>query len=102
GAASVSILATSPREIGRVCRVQRFNIKSAQFWTLPTGTDGSDQLQLQRRQKNNGMLAYTVHIPDEEHLEINYNHPFLAHTYFTPVVDKYRENQSIIPLPAED
>ncbi len=27
----------------------------------------------------------------------NYNHPFLAHTYFTPVVDSFRLNDSIIP-----
>uniref|UniRef100_A0A5S6Q557 COesterase domain-containing protein n=1 Tax=Trichuris muris TaxID=70415 RepID=A0A5S6Q557_TRIMR len=32
---------------------------------------------------------------------MNYNHPFLAHTYFTPVVDRYRENQSIIPTQPE-
>lgn len=27
----------------------------------------------------------------------NYNHPFLAHTYFTPVVDSARGNSSLVP-----
>lgn len=32
----------------------------------------------------------------------NYNHPFLAHTYFTPVVDGYRMNDSVIPYYPEE
>uniref|UniRef100_A0A915J8N1 Carboxylesterase type B domain-containing protein n=1 Tax=Romanomermis culicivorax TaxID=13658 RepID=A0A915J8N1_ROMCU len=33
---------------------------------------------------------------------VNYNHPFLAHTYFTPVIDGYRLNESILPHYARD
>ncbi|VDO95355.1 unnamed protein product [Soboliphyme baturini] len=37
-----------------------------------------------------------------EHEPMNNNHPFMAHTYFTPVVDSYRGSDSIIPTHSKE
>ncbi|KRZ41050.1 Neuroligin-4, X-linked [Trichinella pseudospiralis] len=79
GAASVSILATSPRTIGLFQRAVIRSGSAMSPWAIQSTNTDLNSARLME----------------------NYNHPFLAHTYFTPVVDKYRENQSIIPLPAE-
>ncbi|KRZ09377.1 Neuroligin-4, X-linked [Trichinella zimbabwensis] len=127
GAASVSILATSPRTIGLFQRAVIRSGSAMSPWAIQsTNTDLNSARLIEvtncsfNDDKKTMECLRTLSISQMKNIwklladdgmkliysksdskSINYNHPFLAHTYFTPVVDKYRENQSIIPLPAE-
>ncbi|OUC41296.1 Carboxylesterase [Trichinella nativa] len=88
GAASVSILATSPRTIGLFQRAVIRSGSAMSPWAIQSTNTDLNSAKLME-------VTNCSFNDDKKTMEC------LPHTYFTPVVDKYRENQSIIPLPAE-
>ncbi|KFD70271.1 hypothetical protein M514_09230 [Trichuris suis] len=127
GAASVGILATSPKtkNLFRYAVMRSGSVLSP--WAIQsTNTDLNSGRLLEATNCNYNSDAKTLaclqHVSVDQmknvwktladddlkliysklsHKPMNYNHPFLAHTYFTPVVDRYRESESIIPMQPE-